>query len=469
MGGQRKRERPEEAPVACHAPAVIKALEEGVASLGIHANTGSDLLGREEELKEVLQFLEATDENAPPTLQLYGMPGNGKTATVKKALSLLSRAHSSVFLNGYVMQRPSEVFTTLWRHLSLKRLGEDVDLTVSPEKAQQQLDFHFNRGNGWLLAARKALGSKKLNSVDLCVIVVDEMDKACDKDGKVLFKLVDWVSQRGSYCKLITMANAMQLPERVDQRTRSRLNETDKIVFKPYTSAQLKAIVLQRVGHIKPQLFKETTLTLQCNQIAVSNGDVRRLLQVLAAVVHEALCSTKPIAVADAKLGIIDMTMMQPIMYNTFFDRFDEYVKAVDSPLVFAIMCILTKWTMDRNTEGQSLRMPMTVLYNVVHNALESRRGKPGIGYPAWMLKVPLSGLFGAVDALRQVRFLDLAESEAVDPDFASVQRLREQRGKSVMWMTPELHVVMSQDADTMQPTLMDHGRFKELARELLR
>lgn len=346
-----------------------------ISSLDPHATS---LLCREKQVGIVSTFLTS---DGHPSLQLFGMPGTGKTAAVKKAISMYGhttapsarkqvRSLSVLFLNGYIMQRPADVFTALLRHLAQHRLGRaDAErmYNVAPGEAAQIIERYFT--NGWGVA-----GSK----VPCCVVVVDEIDKCCESSSRTLFKLVDWLSFPEAHCKLITMANAMQLPERLDAKTRSRLGAGLRVTFPPYTPQELKEILLQRVGHIKdPPVCSPSSVEYITKQVGLHNGDARRLLQISASAAHDVLRNIDSLsegsplfiqkaemtkteadrelsrivgaaAIADDYLttGILSIRHLYSLTRSVLHDRFPDFLASVSAPVVFLVLFLTAKETL---------------------------------------------------------------------------------------------------------------------------
>ena len=352
---------------------IQKNLRSAVKQLNISSidPTASSLLCREKQVSIVIDFLR---DDGHPSLQLFGMPGTGKTAAVKKAITTYSQSPefrkgariSVLFLNGYILQRPADVFTALLRHLAQHRLTAAQAhklYEVPPNEAAQLIEGYFQKG--W--------GSK--SKPPCCVIVVDEIDKCCESSARTLFKLVDWLTQPEAYCKLITMANAMQLPERLDAKTRSRLNTSNRVTFPPYTPAQLKSILLQRIGIISdPPVCSDSSVEYITKQLGLHNGDARRLLQITASAAHDVLRNLDSLtegsplfdpkpqmtkSAVDAELsrvlaaasisadhrtvGIISIRHLHSLTRSVLHDRFPDFLASIEAPLVFLILFLIAK------------------------------------------------------------------------------------------------------------------------------
>ncbi|XP_011633504.2 origin recognition complex subunit 1-like [Pogonomyrmex barbatus] len=91
---------------------------------------------------------------------------------------------------------------------------------------------------------------KKFNSNTkrpMTLLLVDELDLLCTKRQDVIYNLLDWPTKASARLVVITIANTMDLPERVLMgRITSRLGLT-RVTFQPYNYKQLHEIVLTRL------------------------------------------------------------------------------------------------------------------------------------------------------------------------------------------------------------------------------
>lgn len=73
------------------------------------------------------------------------------------------------------------------------------------------------------------------------------MDLLCTKRQDVVYNLLDWPSKNGAKLVVVTIANTMDLPERILMgKVTSRLGLT-RLTFPPYNFKQLEAIVESRL------------------------------------------------------------------------------------------------------------------------------------------------------------------------------------------------------------------------------
>lgn len=311
----------------------VRVLKCALDRLSIGALVDGDVLGREDHIRHIQQFITG---DTHCSLMLFGMPGTGKTCAVKQALARIGdSAITAIMLNGYIVQRPTDVYRTLCQHLSRHRLG--LEETLPPEQAANFLEKRF-RSLGW---------GKSQHANRTCVIVMDEMDKCIEKNPKVLYRIVEWLALPHAHCRLIGIANSMEFP--LDQKTKSRLDSTNQIVFQPYTEAELQAILRQRLSAIVSRftVMSDRAVEYMCRQTASQYGDVRRLLQASASSAHGLLCSIEEgeVTINEADLkekGIIDFRHVHAVVSRVFQERFRDFVFSVKSPLLFLVIAVIT-------------------------------------------------------------------------------------------------------------------------------
>lgn len=310
---------------------VVRALMAGVQALSVSsAISTKDLVCRGDHARAVEEFLADPQHH---TMQIFGMPGTGKTATVNYALAQLASRQgampTAVFLNGFVVQKSADMYYTLHHHLTRARLGAAEQCPVA--QCASRIEKRFRHGWGGRQPA-------------LCVIVVDEVDKILEKHAKGLFKVVDWLTLPYANCKLITISNSMDL--RLDAKTKSRLGVINQLVFSSYGTQELREILLHRVGAIKPKLFADQAVNQLCTQTASHYGDVRRLLQSASAAICSVLMRMQDVSVdASRQDGIITLREIHTVVRHIFHDRFVEFITTMRAPVLFITVAVLGKET----------------------------------------------------------------------------------------------------------------------------
>ena len=175
----------------------------------LHVSAVPDSLPcREEEYCELYGHLSSAIEDAAGTcickffmtLDISGVPGTGKTATVKSVLRALAEEVEKeqlppfefVEINGMRLSEPQQAYTELWRGIN----GQ----TVSPAHAEE------------LLSGRFSGPSKSSRPV---VVLMDELDVLVTKKQSVVYNFFNWPNLEYSKLIVVAVANTMDLPERM--------------------------------------------------------------------------------------------------------------------------------------------------------------------------------------------------------------------------------------------------------------
>lgn len=422
-----KRQRTGETPGA-----VLEALRSGIHALSVSSLTAStELVCRDGHAKAIQNFLE---EPVNHTMQIFGMPGTGKTATIHYALAQLAATAktgatkpTAVFLNGYVIQKSSDIYWTLYSHLLKARIGS-TDMCPADQCAAN-IEKRFRHGWG-----RKTA---------LCVIVIDEVDKLVEKHPKALFKIVDWLTLPQANCKLITVSNTMELS--VDAKTRSRLDATKQLVFSTYGSEQMRQILSSRVYDIRPKLFSDTAINLLCHQTAGQYGDVRRLLQSASAALCGVLMKMEEgTFTCNFKEGIVSVKEVHGVVRQIFHDRFADFIKMIRSPLLFIAVGIVARETESMYVRNeQDMRMPLEHLFLATGHAHEAfNRGAR---------RLTRACFIEIVELLRQISLIDLSVGEERVPVHGA-EALRE--------CTEDVFVSLLQPVDMVVTSCRVHDMF---------
>ncbi|CUG59094.1 origin recognition complex subunit 1, putative [Bodo saltans] len=327
-------------------------LRRGIERLCIGGNVlrpTDELLGRETQVQQILHFF-STD--AHKTLMLFGMPGTGKTCAVKHAIARAGDSVTSIFINGYIVQRPTDVYRSICEHLTRTRLGHEEVLPA--EQSASYLERRF-RTQGWNASGGTGGGrASGRQNIRTCIIVVDELDKCIEKNPKVLYRLVEWLSLPHAHCRLIGIANSMEFP--MDQKTKSRLDSTNQVVFHPYAEKELMAILDQRLGtptlpaatHVsKIPVMSRRAMEYVCKQTASQYGDVRRLLQSTSSAVHGLYCAfeegeAQAPDLETASKGLVDFRHVHAVISRVYQERFRDFVMNMKGEILFMMICVVS-------------------------------------------------------------------------------------------------------------------------------
>lgn len=219
---------------------------------------------REKEYMEIYSFLEGNiADGIGGCMYVSGVPGTGKTATTTAVIRALKveaekgeiPAFEFVEINGMKITEPRKAYVEIHRQLSGK--------AVSAEQAYNLLDKRFSSSS-----ARRTM----------TVLLVDELDILCNKRQDVVYNLLNWPNQNSARLIVVTIANTMDLPERILMgKVTSRLGLT-RLTFQPYSHKQLQEIVASRLSGLDS--FNSDAIQLVSRKVAALSGDARRALDI---------------------------------------------------------------------------------------------------------------------------------------------------------------------------------------------
>mmetsp|Transcript_6266 Transcript_6266/g.8789 ORF Transcript_6266/g.8789 Transcript_6266/m.8789 type:complete len:441 (+) Transcript_6266:123-1445(+) len=210
---------------------------------------------RDRERDELIAFIRdalAANDGAGRSIYISGLPGTGKTATVRQVMRKFQVQF--IEINAMRLPKPQHAYSLLWQTIS-KQL-------VSASAAARKLEHHF---------------SSATTKTQMLVALIDELDYLVTPQGTILYNLFDWPTRKFSNLAVIGVANTMDLPERLEPKVRSRLGAR-RLVFKPYTFSDITQILQDRLTHYCSHLFHPQALQLTARKTAAYSGDLRRAL-----------------------------------------------------------------------------------------------------------------------------------------------------------------------------------------------
>ncbi|EQC36543.1 hypothetical protein SDRG_05992 [Saprolegnia diclina VS20] len=235
------------------------------------------LIGREDERRQIYRTVHSAiqDGHGDP-IYISGLPGMGKTATVKEIIGSLEKLRDAqklpdfswIEVNGLHMPKPDLAYSIIWKALEKHQFAAK---SFNPKRARECLHALFSKAS----AGRPAL-----------VLLLDEMDFMLAGKNTVLYNLLEWQSMATSKLVLVGIANIMDLPERLPPKLRSRFG-AHRIAFRSYTHTQIEAIVTQRLSTL--HVFEPGAVDLVAKTLAHQSGDIRKALMVCKAAAEATL------------------------------------------------------------------------------------------------------------------------------------------------------------------------------------
>lgn len=219
---------------------------------------------REKEYQNIYNFLyNKLVDDCGGCIYVSGVPGTGKTATTTEVIRNLQQAadldevpeFDFIEINGMRFTEPRQAYVSIYKQFTGK--------TVYWEQAYTHIDKRFNTFS----PRRKTT-----------ILLVDELDILCNRRQDVVYNLLNWPTLSSAKLVVVTIANTMDLPERLlMSKVTSRLGLT-RLTFQPYTFQQLQEIIMARV--IDTETFNKDAVQLVARKVAAVSGDARRALDI---------------------------------------------------------------------------------------------------------------------------------------------------------------------------------------------
>lgn len=231
-------------------------------------------------------------------IDLSGVPGTGKTATVREVIGGLQRTKKMrpfdyIEINGMKLSDPGHVYPLLWRHLS----GEE-----------KLCSSH---------AALKRLKAYMSASPRPIVVLLDELDALMQKRQSILYHFFEWTGLESAKLIVVAIANTMDLPERMlTNRISSRMG-LNRINFTPYQYSQLQAIIKHRLAPYK-DWFHVDALEMCARKVSSVSGDARRAIAFATRAVDHIRAQARRNGEAQPAPGSISLSIMNSILSSAF-------------------------------------------------------------------------------------------------------------------------------------------------------
>lgn len=263
---------------------------------------------REKEYCDIYNFLEGKLlDGCGGCMYISGVPGTGKTATVTSVINHLQKNRcipkfNFVNINGMRLTEPKQSYVEILKQLKGK--------TVPWEQAQHTLEDLF-------------VNVKKLEPT---VMLIDELDILCTKRQDVVYNLLDWPTKAKNQLVVITIANTMDLPERLlMSRVTSRLGLT-RLTFQPYTFKQLQEIVTKRLSGTNS--FNPDAVQFVARKVASVSGDARRALDICrrSAEIAEAEGKTQSVGMNHVNEALNAMITQPKILAIKSCSRLEQLI-----------------------------------------------------------------------------------------------------------------------------------------------
>jgi len=218
---------------------------------------------REKEIDIVMHVVSpALKTGRTQNLFIYGKTGTGKTSSVKHVMELFKRERtpsSMCYMNCRIYNSRYRVF----QHL-IKEFMPEFD------KQGYGVSFLYEKVLDWVEKDGKSL-----------IIVLDEIDMVRDLDDLIYTLIRSNDDLKSGHISLIGISNRLNFKEKLQPRSKSTLCETE-LVFPPYNSPQLQAILKQRAADaFEKNAVEKEAMALAAAIAAQETGDARYALRLM--------------------------------------------------------------------------------------------------------------------------------------------------------------------------------------------
>ena len=246
-----------------------------------HAFTPANLPHREQEIKTLVHnFVEALRGHAPSNMNLYGVPGSGKTAVTRHVCRQLEE-------KGAELGRPIHTVEINCRNIDTKyRVLAEIGNALRSEN-DPQIPFTGWPSDKVFDHVRSRMEARE----GVHIIVLDEIDHLVRKVGDDLLYSLTSLNiglLDNAFCCIVGISNDLAFTEMLDPRVQSRLSPID-VVFAPYNASQLEDVLRTRAARgIMEDVLDEAVIPLCAALAAKEHGDARRALDLLRVSVQKA-------------------------------------------------------------------------------------------------------------------------------------------------------------------------------------
>ncbi|KAI5955613.1 ORC1 [Candida jiufengensis] len=229
------------------------------------------LPGREDEFSMIYASLEsAVNEETGCCIYISGVPGMGKTATIKDVVHQMKelvtenqvKDFNFIEINGLKLLSPTVAYSMLWEFISGDKVADSNAVVL--------LEEYFKIDD----PQRKPL-----------VILMDELDQIAQRKQNVMYNFFNWPTYNTSKLIVIAVANTMDLPERMLSNKISSRMGLRRIQFRGYTYQQLGVIIQHRLDMLTKTSRNKVEINADAigfasRKVASVSGDARRALTI---------------------------------------------------------------------------------------------------------------------------------------------------------------------------------------------
>ena len=368
-------------------------------------STSTDkLICREKEHACIVEYLKnaiMNSECGSRNLLISGVPGSGKTATVKNILLDLRKSIGNEFIDARVncagLASSNQVYSAAVNNM----LDVHVRCTSGTNDLKElALDFRERR-----IASSDALEiltEMKSLTGRTNVIILDEID--CIGSQDVLYNMFDLSNSISSATVVIGISNTLNFQDNLKAKIKSRIG-LSSVNFTPYTADNLRRILRLRLGPVNYAKFDTVSIEYASKKIANMSGDVRKFFQ-LCKISHDGA-----LKVGEGKVGLYHVLRACEEMFRSDKTRLIQSCSKHQQILLLAII-------FEIKFMGQNLLSSTQI--RTRHSSLCLQFGLPPLSVNYWnhvVNTVEMLGIIKVVDrrSRNEKLCLNAAQREVAD------------------------------------------------------
>lgn len=317
------------------------------------SEVGTDYLPcRQNEQDEIYNFITRglqTNGNYS-SLYIAGMPGTGKTASVRTVINILESEIDKTRKTRNINSKLKENCIVPFQKLIICGMDYPNILTVfrtiynfifAKKKSQGEITKYIQILDDFFKERKKYDSSNYLNDPtnSHIILVIDEIDILLNKSQNLLYNIFNWTTYVNSKLIIISISNTFDFPNKLLPKVKSRMGGFNKLMFKPYTKDELY-IILKSKG-IDTENFTSDALRISCLKVASLNGDLRRTFQILSKAKEIAELENKNNKKGEKKL--IDKVHIIKACNDLFRSRNSNIIKSLHISEKIILISILAK------------------------------------------------------------------------------------------------------------------------------
>jgi len=286
---------------------------------------------REAERAKVIDLIQGClRDRKPGSLYLAGLPGTGKTLTLKEVQrttekwGIAGKSRPKVaYINCMSLRDPKAIFGVI-----LEELGETAHAN---DRQSMNNSMEFSDFPEVVALRRMMTESNSKSGGGMCIVLLDEMDQLLTTSKDVLYELFALPALKDSKCILTGVSNAINLTDRVLPILRARGCEPALVSFAAYDGAQLKVLLKQRLASLPFKAMEDSAIELCSRKVGAATGDMRKALNVCATAID--LCvqeATRPMDDQPAPApGIVKISHMARALSKTYASLIVDSIRAL--------------------------------------------------------------------------------------------------------------------------------------------